>query len=74
MNSSQEVQHLWAACNEQLQRALHNAGEGSYDDPQRLKEMVKEIAIKRCNNLVNIVELQRMGQQHSETVTAFSTR
>ena len=35
---------------------------------------MKQIAVCRRNNLVNIVELQRMGQQQNETVTAFTSR
>ena len=61
MSASQELQHLWAECDIQLQRALHNAGAGALQQPKELKEMIKQIAVKRRNNLVNIVELQRMG-------------
>ena len=74
MNPSQEIQHLWAACDDMLQRALHNGGGGKVVDPKLLKDHIKQVAVKRCNNLVNIVELQRMGQQHQDSVTAFSTR
>lgn len=74
MNQAQEVQHLWAACDEPLQRALHNANAGKIENPKDLKDMIKQIFVKRRNNLVNIVELQRMGQQPHETVTSFSTR
>ena len=74
MSSTQEVQHLWAACDDQLQRALHNAGGGRINNSKDLKAMIKQIAVKRRNNLVNIVTLQQMGQQQNETVTSYSTR
>ena len=64
MNNSQEIQHLWAACDENLQRTLHNGGGGKITDPKILMDHIKLVAVKRRNNLLNIVELQRMGQQH----------
>ena len=74
MEPQHEVHHLWAACSESLQRALHNGGAGKLEDPKSLLSTIKLLAVKRRNNLVNIVELQRMGQQHNESITAFSTR
>ena len=35
---------------------------------------VKELAVKKRNNLVNIIELQGMGQQHGEKVSTFIAR
>ena len=74
MEPDQEVNHLWAACSESLQRSLHNGGAGDILDPRALMSTIKLLSAKRRNNLVNIVELQRMGQQHGETITSYSTR
>ena len=35
---------------------------------------VKELAVERRNNLVNIIELQGMGQQHGEKLSTFIAR
>ena len=68
LSESAETQHLWAACSQTLQRSLHNGGAGVLTDPGTLLERVKELAVKKRNNLVNIIELQGMGPskfQHS---------
>ena len=62
MEPDQEVNHLWAACSEQLQRSLHNVGAGELRDPKALMSTIKLLSVKRRNNLVNIVELQRTGR------------
>merc|ERR1712082_488581 len=74
LTGESEAQHLWAACSSTLQRSLHNAGAGSITDPVALMAQVKELAVKKRNNLVNIIELQGMGQQHSEKVSTFIAR
>ena len=51
-----ETQHLWAACSQVLQRSLHNGGAGAVTDPKELIERIKELAVKKRNNLVNIIE------------------
>ena len=74
MSSSQEIQHLWAACSETLQYNLHNGGGNRILDPQILLEHIRLLAVQRKNNLVNIVELQHMGQGQQESIMQFSTR
>lgn len=72
LSEPQQIHHLWAACSAQLQRSLH-MGADSVTDPRTLLENVRLLAVKRKNNLVHIVEFQRMGQNDSETITQFTT-
>ena len=37
-------------------------------------EIIKQFVVKQRNNLVNIVELQNMGQFREEKISAFSAR
>lgn len=74
MSAQQQVHHLWAACSQSLQRSLHNSGAHILTDPKALMEDIRMLAVKRKNNLVNIVELQRMGQGAQETITQYTSR
>ena len=66
--------HLWQSCSEPLQRSLHYAGAGSIESTEELLKTIKQIAVKRRNNLVNIIELQKMGQFRDEPISAYSAR
>ena len=66
--------HIWEACSEPLQRSLHYDGAEGLEDPDLLLGRIKQLAVKKHNNLVNIIEQQRLGQQHDETVAAYTTR
>ena len=74
MTPQQEIHYIWDACSKTLQRNLHNGAGNRIQDPKVLLEHLKLLAVKGKNNLVNIVELQRMGQGHQETVMQYSTR
>lgn len=65
---------MWAACTETLQRLLHNGGAGQLTVASELLEKIKGLAVKKRNNLVNIIELQVMGQQRDEKIFAFIAR
>merc|ERR1712082_277551 len=68
------VRHLWAACSDRLRRALHNDGAQSETAVLQLLQRVKSLAVKRRNNLVNMMTLQKMGQQREEGVLSFLSR
>merc|ERR1712082_577945 len=68
------VRHLWSACSDGLRRALHNDGAQSESLVAQLLQRVKSLAVKRRNNLVNIMRLQKMGQQREEGVLSFLSR
>ena len=68
------ILHLWQACTEALQRTLHHSGAGSITDPEELLKTIKQLAVKKRNNLVNIIELQKLGQYRDETISAYSAR
>merc|ERR1712082_217500 len=68
------VRHLWSACSEGLRRALHNDGARDETDPKMLLSRIKSLAVKRRNNLVNVMTLQGMGQEREEGVHAFLAR
>ena len=74
MTPQQEIQQLWAACPLTLQRQLHNGNASNLQSTSQLLNHIKVLAVKRRNNLVSIVEFQRMSQSSTETTTQFSTR
>ena len=74
MTQQQQVNQLWAACLEDLQRSLHNGNSAKIDNPLLLLENIRLIAVGKLNNLVNVVEFQSINQFTEETVTAFGTR
>lgn len=73
MTPQQEIQQLWAACPTTLQRQLHNGNASNLQSPSQLLNHIKVLAVKRRNNLVSIVEFQRMSQSSTETTTQFRT-
>ena len=74
MTEAQQLQQLWAACSLNLQRQLHYGGQGRLTTASQLLGSIKRLAVNRRNNLVNIVEFQRMGQNKGETIMNYSTR
>ena len=74
MTEAQELHQLWAACPDALQRQLHYGGAGNITVPEQLMQEIRLLAVKRRNNLVSMVEFQRMGQNQKETITAFISR
>lgn len=74
MTAQQQVHHLWASCTQSLQRSLQNSGAHNLTDPKLLMEDIRLLAVKQKNNLVNVVELQRMGQGAQETITQYTSR
>lgn len=36
--------------------------------------MMKQLAVKKRNNLINIIDLQRMGQQRNEPISTYTAR
>ena len=74
LSGEAEAQHLWVACSQALQRSLHNAGAGAIVEPVEVMLKINELAVKKRNNLVNVIELQWMGQQHGEKVSTFIAR
>ena len=73
MTDEQQVHQLWAVCSEELQRAMHDGGQGRVTDPGTLMDNIRLISVRKLNNLVNICEFQSMTQNSSETCTAFGT-
>ena len=74
MTKTQEINQLWATCSEELQCSLHNGNSQKIKDPFVLLENIRLLAVKKLNNLVNVVEFQALSQFSNETVTAFATR
>ena len=68
------VRHLWSACSEGLRRALHNDGARDVIEVKVLLSRIKSLAVKRRNNLVNVMTLQGMNQEREEGVHAFLAR
>ena len=57
LSGESETQHMWNACSEVLQRSLHNTGAGQLVVAEELMEKIKGLAVKKRNNLVNVIEL-----------------
>ena len=74
MTASQELQQLWSACSTNLQRQLHNGGGQNVDNMLQLLNNIKVLVVRRRNNMVNMIEFQKMGQSANESTTQFSTR
>ena len=43
-------------------------------DPEVLMETIRGLAVKKQDNIVNIIELQGIGQQRDENISAFIAR
>merc|ERR1712082_319554 len=65
------IRHLWSACSEGLRRALHNDGAREETVVKSLLQRIKSLAVRRRNNLVNVMTLQGMSQEREEGVHAF---
>ena len=74
LTENQQILHLCVACSDSIQRMLHSTNSDGITDPNELMENIRLIAVKRKNNLVNIIELQKMGQGADETILQYSTR
>lgn len=74
MSDEQQINQLLAACSDDLQLSLHCGNSANITNPAILMENIRLIAVKKLNNLVNIVNFQQMAQFNDETVTAFVTR
>ena len=53
---------------------MQNAVGNKYNQPDDLILLIKQLAVKIRNNLINIIELQRMGQQRNEPVSTYTAR
>ena len=71
LTGSSVVLHLWEACSESLQRSLHHAGAGSVTYSHQLMNNIKQLAVKKHNNLVKFLELQKMGQQRGKNISTY---
>lgn len=68
------IQQLWAACSLSLQKTLHNQGVVDVVDPKVLLERIRNLAVHKPNNLVNVIRFQQMCQDRDEGVHAFLAR
>ena len=74
LEPGEEVRHLWSACSDSLQKTLHNKGAGSEKDKVKLMDIIKQLAVKKRNNLVNVIAFQQMCQERDEGVHGFLAR
>ena len=68
------AQFVISGLHARLRHALHNNGAQSETVVASLLKRVKSLAVKRRNNLVNIMTIQKMGQQREEGVLSFLSR
>ena len=68
------IRHLWQACGDGLRRSLHNAGAREVSDVDILLSKIKSLAVKRQNNLVNVMALQGLSQERDEGMQSFLAR
>ena len=74
ITGEQAILQLWAACSPVLQRSLHNSGAAKILESDKLLDIIQTIAVKRRNNLVNVVEFTGIGQHRDEKINAFAAR
>ena len=74
LEAGEEINHLWSACSESLQKQLHNKGAEAEMDKEKFLGLVKQLAVKKRNNLVNVITFQQMAQERDEGVHAFLAR
>ena len=74
LEPGEEVSHLWSACSDSLQKTLHNKGAGAEKDKVKLLHTIKQLAVKKRNNLVNVIAFQQMCQERDEGVHGFLAR
>ena len=63
--------HLWQTCLDRLRRSLHNAGAQAFTNVEELLSQIKSLAVKRQNNLVNVMVLQGLTQERDKGVLSF---
>ena len=69
LEPGEEVSHLWSACSDSLQKTLHNKGAGAEKDKVKLLDTIKQLAVKKRNNLVNVIAFQQMCQERDKEFT-----
>ena len=74
LDEGEEMIHLWSACGESLQKALHNQGATSSTSKTDLLDFIHQLVVKKRNNLVAVVEFQGMLQERDERVQAYLAR
>lgn len=57
-----------------LCQSSHNAGAQAVSDIDKVLSQVKSLAVKRLNNMVNVVALQGLQQERNEGVQSFLAR
>ena len=65
---------LWACCEEDLERAVYNSGVTSKTSETELLEVMKKLAVRSQNTLVNVVKFLNMSQQQDESAGNFTAR
>ena len=67
---------LWAACNEELRRNLHNCLGTKLENltEQQLMDEIQKTAVLAQNNLVKIVQLLALFQEREEPIRTFFAR
>ena len=55
-------------------KALHNQGATSSTTEEDLLETIRLLAVKKRNNLVNVIDFQRMCQERDERVQGYLAR
>ena len=66
LEETEVTAHLWSACSESLQKALHNQGATSSTSEAELLDGIRQLAVKKANNLVAVVAFQEMKPQRVE--------
>ena len=65
---------LWACCSEQLEKSVYNSGINASATEVQLLSAMRELAVRKQNILVNVVNFLRLGQNNSESAGSFTAR
>ena len=74
MEDIQVLDQLWYCCSETLQRTIYKEGLGNETSEADLLKVMKKMAVKKKNVLLNIVSFLGMGQDTDEPVKHFTAR
>ena len=65
---------LWACCEPSLETAVYNSGITGDSNEEKLLEMMKKLAVRAQNTLVNVVKFLDLAQDQEESVGAYTAR
>ena len=73
-NQQAITDQLWACCGDELELSVFNSGVSSNASEDELLEMMKKLAVRAQNTMVNVVKFLEMAQDQDEAAGAYVAR